>query len=96
MPVVATAALADAPVVLAGASVARVASPTNRPAAGACSSTASAALGDGNGGFHLPGERPPLLSSFPDDEFSEVTCGGVPAARATSTPHPAAPGARAV
>jgi hypothetical protein len=84
----ATAALADAPAALAGASAACAASSTDRPAAGtsapatgACFSAASAALGDGGGGFHLSwGARPLSLSSSssPDDEFSEVAGGESP------------------
>jgi hypothetical protein len=69
--------------------VARVASSTVRPtvgasapAVGAYSSAASAALGDGGGGFHLSARaRPPSLSSSstsPDDAFSGVTGGESP------------------
>jgi ABC-type cobalamin transport system permease subunit len=57
---VATAALPDASMVRAGASVARTAPSVDRlpvgtsaPALGACSSAASAALGEGSAGSHL-------------------------------------------
>jgi hypothetical protein len=82
-PVAVAIALAGAPVALAGASAAR-ASPTDLPAAGAsapatdaCSSTASAALGDGVGDSTSWGARPPSLSSSSssDDEFSGVPGG---------------------
>jgi hypothetical protein len=78
-PVIAAAALADAPAVLASASVACAGSSTDRSTAGACSSAASTALGDEGGGFHLSA-GPPSLSSYSsssDDEFSGVA-GGEP------------------
>jgi hypothetical protein len=66
-PVVATVAPAGAPAALVGISATRVASSTDRPAAhapapasGTCSTAASAALGDGGGGFHLSGRPPPV------------------------------------
>jgi hypothetical protein len=51
------------------------------PVAGACSSAASTALGDGGGGFNLSGARPLSLSSEDDDdddEFSGVVEGESP------------------
>jgi hypothetical protein len=83
-PVVATAALADAPAALAGASVAHVASSTDfpvpgasAPAAGTCSLTASAALGDRGGGFHLcrsPLPPPPPPTNSPESPGGSPCC----------------------
>jgi hypothetical protein len=87
-PIVATAALPDAPAVLAGTSAARAASSTDRSAVGAsaptvsaCSFAASTSLSDGGGGFHLSRGAPPSLSSSSsssDDEFSGVVWGESP------------------
>jgi hypothetical protein len=71
VPVVAAAALPDAPAALTGASAVHAASSTERPAAGAstpimgaCSFAASAALGEGSEGFHLSGGPPPIALLF--------------------------------
>jgi hypothetical protein len=71
-PVVATAVLPDASTARAGASAAHAVSSTDRPAAGAsapatgaCFSAASAALGEGDEGFHLSrGAHPPIALLF--------------------------------
>jgi hypothetical protein len=85
---VATAALPDASVARAGTSAVRVASSIDRPAVGtsaptpgACSSAASAALGEGAQGPTSQGGLPPSLSSSsppPDNEYSEVAGGESP------------------
>jgi hypothetical protein len=72
---VATAAPPVISAVRAGASAVRVASLMGCLVAGAASSAASAALGEGGAGSHLSGRaRPPSLSSTSssDDENSEV------------------------
>jgi hypothetical protein len=104
-PIVATAALPDAPAVLAGTSAARAASSTDRSAVGAsaptvsaCSFAASTSLSDGGGGFHLsrgaprrsPLPPPPLTTNFPGSSGERV-----PAARTADTPRPVATGAPA-
>jgi hypothetical protein len=61
---VATAALPDASALRASASTARAASSIDLPAAGACSSAASAALGEGGAGFHLSGGPAPVTLLF--------------------------------
>jgi hypothetical protein len=67
------------------------------PATGANSTAASAARGDEGGGFHLSGgasrrSPPPPLPTMTPSASPE---GRVLAARATDTPHCAAPGAPA-
>jgi hypothetical protein len=80
---IATAALPDASAAHAGAFATRAAPSVDRlvagataPTPGACSSAASAALGEGGAGSHLSrGAFPPSLSSSSsstDDEYSEV------------------------
>jgi hypothetical protein len=88
LPVVAAVAPAGVPAVLTGASAMRAASSTDRPAAdilapaaGTCSTAASAARGDGGERFHLSGAAcPPSLSSSSSssDEFSGVAGGESP------------------
>jgi hypothetical protein len=98
--------LADAPATLVSASVARAASSTDRPvtgasapSVGACSSTASTALGDGGGGFHLSWEARPRRSPLPlpltTTNSPESPGERAPAAHAAGTPHSLAPGAPA-
>jgi hypothetical protein len=85
-PVFAAAAVPDAPAALAGASAVCAASSTNHPVAGSfaptagtCSSTTSAPLCDGGGGFHLSGRGASLSSSSScSDEFSGVVGGESP------------------
>jgi hypothetical protein len=104
LPVVAAVAPAGVPAVLIGASATRAASSTDRPAAdilapaaGTCSTAASAARGDGGEGFHLSGAAcprryplPPPLTMLSSQESPE---GRVLAARAADTPHFLVPGA---
>jgi hypothetical protein len=108
-PVVAVTALPDAFAALAGASATHAASSTDRPvmgvsapSTGSCPSAASAALGDGGGGFHLSGggvDLPPRCSPLPPPRPTtsspESRGERVPAARAAGTPRPAALGAPA-
>jgi hypothetical protein len=70
-PVVAATTLLDAPAALASASAVRASSSTGRPAvdtpapvAGACSTAAPMARGDGGGGLHLSGGPPPVAPLF--------------------------------
>jgi hypothetical protein len=79
---IATAALPDASAARAASFVDRLVAGASAPAPGACSSAASAALGEGGAGSHLSrGACPPSLSSTspsPDDEYSEVAGGESP------------------
>jgi hypothetical protein len=78
----AAAALPDASATCAAPSVDHLAVGISAPAPGTCSSTVSAALGEGGAGSHLSeGACPPSLSSSspsPDDEYSEVAGGESP------------------
>jgi hypothetical protein len=77
-PIAAAAAPRDASAAHADTSVARASPSTDSPAAGACSSTSSADLGEGGAGSNLSGvARPPSLSSssLSDDEYSKAAGG---------------------
>jgi hypothetical protein len=89
---VATAALPDT-------SVDRLVVGAPAPAPGACSSAASAALGDGDAGSHLSGGPAPHhslpLLPFPMTSTPRSPGERVPTACAAGTPHPSVPGAPA-
>jgi hypothetical protein len=88
---IATAALPDASAARAGAFTARAASSV--PAPGACSSAASAALGEGGAGFHLSGGHAPrhFLLLPPTTSTPRSPGKKVLAARAADTPRHAVP-----
>jgi hypothetical protein len=95
---VATTALLDASAARGISSTYCPAAGASAPAPGACSSAASAALGEGAQGPTSQGACPTSLSSFsqfPDNEYSEVAGEKVPAARVAGTPRPVVPGAPA-
>jgi hypothetical protein len=94
-PVAAAAALAGTSVPRAASSTDRLAAGTSAPTARVCSSTASATLGDGGGGLHLSGGAPRRSPLPPPTMTNSLGSAGerAPAARSAGTPHSLAPGA---